>query len=301
MPPSVEALLRAGSTCSEADERALLQRAAVIGREFRTAPSASSLRPSGGIALGSPVRLVREGLVRPIPSAPGGEEAFRFHHVLVRDVAYNGLSKADRARLHERHADWLDGETDAPDEIVGYHLEQAYRYRADGAGPEPAREVARRGRRRAARSRRHALVEERRRAGDDQPPRPGDIASSARTMPGGRGCAARGCLRGRDADAEETLEWSGRSAEAAMDVMSATEVSSRSIGATFQRQAATSSRDEAIPRSRSSVTTAGPGSQPGWDQPPKGRAGEQGAFMPYRDACARKQRAEAGRASSGST
>ena len=55
--------------------------------------------------------------------------------MLVRDVAYNGLSKADRARLHERHADWLDGEPDAPDELVGYHLEQAYRYRAELGPP----------------------------------------------------------------------------------------------------------------------------------------------------------------------
>ena len=55
--------------------------------------------------------------------------------MLVRDVAYNGLPKADRARLHERYADWLDGEPDAPDEIVGYHLEQAYRYRAELGPP----------------------------------------------------------------------------------------------------------------------------------------------------------------------
>ena len=55
--------------------------------------------------------------------------------MLVRDVAYNGLPKADRARLHERFADWLDGEPNAPDEIVGYHLEQAYRYRAELGPP----------------------------------------------------------------------------------------------------------------------------------------------------------------------
>jgi tetratricopeptide (TPR) repeat protein len=86
--------------------------------------------------------VVRKGFVRPA-RAPAGEEAFRFHHVLVRDVAYNGLSKADRARLHERHADWLDGEPDALDEIVGYHLEQAYRYRAELGPPNRrARQLA---------------------------------------------------------------------------------------------------------------------------------------------------------------
>src|SRR5262249_19897599 len=55
---------------------------------------------------------------------------FRFHHVLVRDVAYASLPKTERAGLHERLADWLDerGETD---ELVGYHLEQAYRLRTE--------------------------------------------------------------------------------------------------------------------------------------------------------------------------
>ena len=61
----------------------------------------------------------------------------------MRDVAYNGLPKADRARLHERYADLLDGEPNAPDEIVGYHLEQAYRYRAELGPPNRrARQLA---------------------------------------------------------------------------------------------------------------------------------------------------------------
>ena len=36
-----------------------------------------------------------------------GERAFRFKHVLIREVAYGGLSKAERAELHERFAEWL--------------------------------------------------------------------------------------------------------------------------------------------------------------------------------------------------
>ena len=143
VPPSVEALLESRLDLLEADERALLQRAAVIGREFahralvELSPAEAAATLSGHL-----FELVRKGLVRPA-RAPGGEEAFRFHHVLVRDVAYNGLPKADRARLHERFADWLDGEPDAPDEIVGYHLEQAYRYRAELGPPNRrARQLA---------------------------------------------------------------------------------------------------------------------------------------------------------------
>ena len=62
---------------------------------------------------------------------------FRFHHVLVRDVAYAGLPLEERAELHERLADWLDGRGDA-DELVGYHLEQAFRQR-ESLGPGDGR------------------------------------------------------------------------------------------------------------------------------------------------------------------
>ncbi len=141
VPPSLEALLESRLDLLEAEERALLQRAAVIGREFahralvELSPAEAAAPLSGRL-----FELVRMGLVRPVP---GAEEAFSFHHVLVRDVAYNGLPKADRARLHERFADWLEGEPDAPDEIVGYHLEQAYRYRAELGPPNRrARQLA---------------------------------------------------------------------------------------------------------------------------------------------------------------
>ena len=48
----------------------------------------------------------------------------------MRDVAYASLPKAERSELHERLADWLD-ERSEPDELVGHHLEQAYRLRAE--------------------------------------------------------------------------------------------------------------------------------------------------------------------------
>src|SRR5581483_7565858 len=51
----------------------------------------------------------------------------------IRDAAYAGIPKRTRADLHERFAGWLDLH-DGADELVGYHLEQAYRYR-DELGP----------------------------------------------------------------------------------------------------------------------------------------------------------------------
>ena len=45
-----------------------------------------------------------------------GERAFRFKHMLIREVAYTGLTKAERAQLHARFAEWL-GER-AGDELL---------------------------------------------------------------------------------------------------------------------------------------------------------------------------------------
>jgi tetratricopeptide (TPR) repeat protein len=47
--------------------------------------------------------------------------------MLIRDAAYERLSKELRSDLHERVAAWLDGRGDEFEEIIGYHLEQAYR------------------------------------------------------------------------------------------------------------------------------------------------------------------------------
>ena len=60
---------------------------------------------------------------------------FRFSHNLVRDAAYARLLKRTRARLHERFAAWLAGSVGSRvveyEEILGYHLEQSFRYRAE--------------------------------------------------------------------------------------------------------------------------------------------------------------------------
>ena len=46
--------------------------------------------------------------MRPDRAVLPGEDAFRFRHLLIRDAAYEALSKADRAQLHERFARWLE-------------------------------------------------------------------------------------------------------------------------------------------------------------------------------------------------
>jgi hypothetical protein len=89
-------------------------------------------------------RLVRRRLIRPEPSSFPGEDPCRFGHILIRDAAYAAIGKERRAELHEAFADWLEARQSPYDEIVGYHLEQAYRYRAElGPVGEGAQALAR--------------------------------------------------------------------------------------------------------------------------------------------------------------
>jgi DNA-binding SARP family transcriptional activator/tetratricopeptide (TPR) repeat protein len=131
VPPSVEALLAARLDLLGPEELDVLQRAAVVGRLFETA----ALRALDGDVERLPV-LEEKSFVRRLR---GG---IAFHHVLVREVAYASVPKEKRAELHERLADWLDGRG-APDELIGHHLEQAFRYRvAVGLGEGRTRRLA---------------------------------------------------------------------------------------------------------------------------------------------------------------
>jgi tetratricopeptide (TPR) repeat protein len=79
--------------------------------------------------------LEAKELVRPEEADVAGGLAFRFRHLLIRDAAYRGLPKRLRAMLHRRYARWLErvvgGRATEYGELLGYHLEQAYRYRAE--------------------------------------------------------------------------------------------------------------------------------------------------------------------------
>src|SRR5262249_18370699 len=123
VPPPLDVLLQSRLDRLPADERRLLQRAAVVGREFSLGAIVALTEQRSAAAIeGELAELTRREFVR-----GSSMRGFRFHHVLIRDVAYSRLPKAERAELHERLAEWL---VDGGDEIVGYHLEQAYRCRA---------------------------------------------------------------------------------------------------------------------------------------------------------------------------
>ncbi|HEU5212953.1 MAG TPA: adenylate/guanylate cyclase domain-containing protein [Gaiellaceae bacterium] len=163
VPPTIQALLSERLDRLGDDERAVLERAAIVGQEFSrravTDLCPPELRSSVGRHL---LALVRRELVRPHASGSTTEDGFRFRHALIRDVTYETMPKEARALFHEWFADWLDrnaGERATElEEIVGYHLEQAVRMRAE-LGPTDARShrLARRGAQRLAASGRRAF------------------------------------------------------------------------------------------------------------------------------------------------
>jgi class 3 adenylate cyclase/DNA-binding winged helix-turn-helix (wHTH) protein len=148
LPSSIQAVIAARIDSLEPGERAVLEHASVQGRSFYVGAVADALAgaASSGIAMHL-VSLVRKQLVRAERSHLPGQDAFRFAHVLIREAAYQGLPKRRRAELHEHVAHWLRAtrgtarESPAEDETLGYHLGEAYRYRAE-LGPVGEREQA---------------------------------------------------------------------------------------------------------------------------------------------------------------
>jgi class 3 adenylate cyclase/tetratricopeptide (TPR) repeat protein len=148
VPPTIAALLSARLDRLAPEERAVAERASVVGRVFDQA-SVVALSPAEGRreVPRNLLGLVRKELIRPDRSGLAQGDAFRFRHMLIRDAAYEGLPKAERAELHELFAGWLDltagDRRSEVEEIVGYHLEQAFRYRAELASiDERARGLA---------------------------------------------------------------------------------------------------------------------------------------------------------------
>jgi class 3 adenylate cyclase/tetratricopeptide (TPR) repeat protein len=132
VPPSIQALLAERLDRLARPERELLERASVVGRGFSLAAVAALSHEEQRSTLpGHLLALAREGLVHADPVE--GDDRFRFHHALVRDEAYRAVPKELRATLHEQLARWMEDNASGsqPDELIGYHFEQAFRYREE--------------------------------------------------------------------------------------------------------------------------------------------------------------------------
>jgi tetratricopeptide (TPR) repeat protein len=136
IPATISALLGARLDRLSREERDLIERASVVGLVFYGGAVVElSREETRGRVWRDLVSLVDKDLVHPDDSTFTGEDAYRFSHVLIRDAAYAGILKRVRADLHERFAAWLErvsgDRARELEEIVGYHLEQAFRYRTE--------------------------------------------------------------------------------------------------------------------------------------------------------------------------
>jgi predicted ATPase/class 3 adenylate cyclase len=138
IPDTLQALIAARIDHLPPDEKALLHRASVIGRIFWHGAIAH-LSPDLDVEAALDSLLLRDFLVPEPRSTIVGERAYKLKHVLIREVAYGGLTKAERARLHELFAGWLaERAGEELLEIRAYHLDHAAQLQAELDGAPPA-------------------------------------------------------------------------------------------------------------------------------------------------------------------
>ena len=126
IPDTLQAMIAARIDRLRRNEKRLLQRAAVVGRIFWEGAAVHLMPEVDDLEPVFDDLLLRDFITRENRTSITGERAYRFKHVLIRDVAYAGLAKGARADLHQQVADWLHevaGEELV--EIRAYHLDQA--------------------------------------------------------------------------------------------------------------------------------------------------------------------------------
>ena len=139
IPDTLQALIAARIDSLQPVAKSILQRAAVIGRTFwlgaleHVSPDLETVdEPVEDLEL-------RDFVLREPRSTITGERAFRFKHVLIREVAYGGLPKQARAQLHRSFAEWLHERAgEELLEIRAYHLDHAAQLIGELDGKPPA-------------------------------------------------------------------------------------------------------------------------------------------------------------------
>src|SRR2546423_1509580 len=123
LPDTVQATVLARLDLLAPEERRITQLGSVFGRAFRP-PGLLALEPSLQGVNDVIDRLVDKDLLRAT-----GTDIFAFRHILIREVAYQTLTRSERGRLHAAAADWLEGlageREDALAELIAYHYREA--------------------------------------------------------------------------------------------------------------------------------------------------------------------------------
>ncbi|HEU4448462.1 MAG TPA: AAA family ATPase [Gaiellaceae bacterium] len=147
LPDTVQGIIAARLDTLPAEEKALLQDAAVIGKVFWAGALAAVAEGRGADVDDGLLRLERREFVRrERRSSVAGETAFVFRHVIVRDVAYAQIPRTGRAERHRLAAEWLeslagDRAEDIADMLAHHYLRALEYARAAGqeAGDLPER------------------------------------------------------------------------------------------------------------------------------------------------------------------
>ncbi len=128
LPESVQGMIAARLDLLDPEQKSLVQDAAVIGKTFWL----GALERLTGRDRASMEQLLHslergEFVRRERSSSIAHEPQYSFRHLLVRDVAYGGIPRAERAERHRLAAEWIGGLGRPEDhsEMVAYHYLQA--------------------------------------------------------------------------------------------------------------------------------------------------------------------------------
>jgi class 3 adenylate cyclase len=147
LPESVQALIAARLDTLSPERKSLLQDAAVLGKVFWLGALAEiGGRDPGEVELALH-DLARKELVRPArTSSMEGESEYSFWHLLVRDVAYSQIPRAERTRRHRAAAAWIERRAGARvedlAEVLSHHYLQALQLAEAAGDSEQVAELA---------------------------------------------------------------------------------------------------------------------------------------------------------------
>ncbi len=124
LPDTVQATVLARLDQLPPSSRRVLQVGAIFGRAFQPSGLAA-IEPDleGGIQV-AVEQLVDRDLIR-----HSGADGYSFRHILIRDVAYQTLPRAERSRLHAAAGRWLEArsgdQAEAFAELIAFHYREA--------------------------------------------------------------------------------------------------------------------------------------------------------------------------------
>ena len=132
LPENVQGIVAARLDALSAEDKALIQDAAVLGKVFWSGALAAMTDEQRWTVEEQLHGLERKEFVRRERlSSVASETEYAFRHVLVRDVAYGQVPRALRAEKHLRAAEWIEAlSTDREDsaEMLAHHYVRALEF-----------------------------------------------------------------------------------------------------------------------------------------------------------------------------